>query len=73
MVGKQSHAQHHIAPYDGNYCIVSGFWNKMLDESGFFRRLEHMIYRINGVESNAWKLDEELRMRTLRGEYSLAE
>jgi hypothetical protein len=70
-VGRKPHAQHHLAPYDGNYCIVSGFCNKALDGSGFLRRLEHVIYQMNGVEANAWKLDPELRARTLRGDYSL--
>ena len=72
-IDRKSHAQHHIAPYDGNYCIISGICNKSLDESGFFRRLEYMVYKINGVESNAWKLDSKLRERTLRGEYGLPE
>lgn len=70
-VDRKPHAQHHKEPYDGNYCIVSGICSKPLDESGFFRRLEHLIYNINGVESNAWKLDGELRERTLRGDYGL--
>ena len=69
-VARKQHALHHMAPYDGNYCIVSGAWNEMLDKSGFFRRLEKIIYDWNGVESNAWKLDPELRARTLRGEYT---
>jgi len=70
-IDRKSHAQHHIAPFDGNYCIVSGICNKILDESGVFRRMEHIIYKVNGVESNAWKLDPELRNRTLRGAYGL--
>jgi len=70
-IDRKSHAQHHVAPYDGNYCIISGICNKALDESGFFRRLEHIVYQLNGVGSNAWKLDAKLRDRTLRGEYEL--
>lgn len=70
-IDRLSHANHHIAPYDGNYCIVSGFWNEALDESGFFRRLEKIIYQYNGVESNAWKLDAKLKEKTLRGDFSL--
>jgi hypothetical protein len=70
-ISRKPHAQHHIAPYDGNYCIISGVCNPWLDKTGFFRRLEHAIYRWNGVESNAWKLDPALRERTLRGEYRL--
>lgn len=70
-VGRKPHAMHHLAPYEGNYCIISGFCNEWLDESGFFRRLEHAVYKWNGVESNAWKLDPALRERTLAGDYSL--
>ena len=70
-IGRKSHALHHKAPYDGNYCIISGICNGLLDDSGLFRRLEHIVYNINGVESNSWKLDPELRARTLRGEYEL--
>jgi len=70
-IGRISHAQHHIAPYDGNYCIVSGVWNKVLDESGFFRKLERIVYKMNGIESNSWKLDAKLRQKTLAGDYTL--
>jgi hypothetical protein len=70
-IDRKFHAQHHIAPYDGNYCIVTGRCNKFLDESGFFRRLEHAVYNLNGVESNAWKIDPKLRERTLSGDYTL--
>merc|ERR1712154_429317 len=68
-IDRKSHALHHLAPYDGNYCIVSGICNQFLDKSGVFRMMEHAVYKMNGVESNAWKLDSELRSRTLRGEY----
>ena len=70
-ISRVPHAQHHIAPYDGNYCIISGICNDALDKSGFFRKLEHIVYKWNGVESNAWKLDPVLRERTLNGDYSL--
>merc|ERR1712032_169475 len=72
-IGRVPHAQHHIAPYDGNYCIVSGLCNEVLDKTGFFRWMEHRVYELNGVESNAWKLDAELRERTLSGDYALPE
>lgn len=70
-IARKPHAQHHIAPYEGNYCIISGICNSVLDQTGFFRRLERFIYHWNGVESNAWKLDQALRERTLSGDYSL--
>lgn len=70
-IGRIPHAQHHLAPYEGNYCIISGVCNKWLDQTGFFRRLEHIIYKWNGVESNAWKLDPDLKAKTLRGDYAV--
>eukprot|EP00555_Chaetoceros_dichaeta_P010777 CAMPEP_0198264134 /NCGR_PEP_ID=MMETSP1447-20131203/14905_1 /TAXON_ID=420782 /ORGANISM="Chaetoceros dichaeta, Strain CCMP1751" /LENGTH=362 /DNA_ID=CAMNT_0043952985 /DNA_START=39 /DNA_END=1127 /DNA_ORIENTATION=+ len=70
-IGRQTHGLHHVAPYEGNYCIVSGVCNTLLDKSGFFRMLEHIVYKINGVESNSWKLDPKLKAKTLRGEYAL--
>jgi ubiquitin-conjugating enzyme E2 variant len=70
-IDRTPHAKHHLAPFEGNYCIISGICNKPLDKSGFFRRLEKFVYDVNGVESNAWKLDPELRAKTLRGDYSL--
>lgn len=70
-IGRKPHAQHHFAPYDGKYCIISGVCNPWLDDSGFFRRLEHSVFQWNGIESNAWKLDPELKQRTLAGEYQL--
>ena len=70
-VARKPHALHHMEPFDGNYCIISGICNKALDESGLFRRLERVVYNLNGVESNAWKLDPELRERTLRGDYGI--
>ena len=70
-IRRAPHAQHHLAPFEGNYCIISGVCNPWLDETGFFRRLEHVIYEWNGVESNAWKLDPELRKCTLARDYRL--
>jgi len=69
-IGRVPHAMHHVAPYDGNYCIVSRFCNETLDTSGFFRKLERVVYSLNGVESNAWKIDPKLKEKTLAGDYS---
>ena len=69
-VGPIPHMKHHQEPFEGNYCIISGFCNKPLDDIGFFRRLEYWIYHWNGIESNAWKLDPELKEQTLRGDFS---
>jgi hypothetical protein len=68
-IARKPHALHHLAPFEGNYCIISGICNPVLDQSGFFRRLERVVYSLNGIESNAWKLDPALRERTLSGDY----
>jgi len=70
-IDRTPHAKHHLAPFEGNYCIISGICNEPLDKSGFFRRLEKIVYDMNGVESNAWKLDPALRAKTLKGDFSL--
>ncbi len=42
----------------GNYCIVSGFWNPLLDaegaDDGAFRRLERALHSTTGVEPRCW-------------------
>jgi hypothetical protein len=37
LIGRKAHGAHHRAPFEGNYCIVSGWWNELLDGSLFFR------------------------------------
>lgn len=71
-IPRVQHTMHHNGKFDGNYCIVSGVCNNVLDSSGIFRRLEHLVYKLNGVESNSWKLDPATRERTLAGNYALA-
>ncbi len=34
LISRKAHGAHHRAPFEGNYCIVSGFWNKVLDQVG---------------------------------------
>jgi len=43
----------------GNYCIVSGVWNPLLDAGGdekksFFRNLENFVVAKTGVEPRCW-------------------
>jgi hypothetical protein len=37
LIGRRAHGAHHRPNFEGNYCIVSGWWNEPLDNSGFFR------------------------------------
>ena len=59
LVARRAQGAHHRAPFEGNYCIVSGFWNPILDargsESSFFRRLERAIHARTGVEPRCWR------------------
>jgi len=60
LVSRKAHGAHHKAPFDGNYCIVSGFWNPILDKDGaddsFFRTLERFIYKTTGQKPRCWDL-----------------
>lgn len=44
------HGAHHKSPFEGNYCIVSGLWNPLLDNTGFFRKLEDLVHATTKVE-----------------------
>lgn len=53
LVSRRVHGTHHKAPFEGNYCIVSGVWNPILDAGGsdgsFFRRLERFVLAKTGA------------------------
>ena len=57
LVSRRDHGQHHKAPFEGHYCIVSGYWNSILDESGLFRKLEQAIFKQTGVAPRCWSDD----------------
>jgi Lipid desaturase domain len=58
LISRKAHGAHHRAPFEGNYCIVSGAWNPLLDaggsSDGFFRRLERYLHSVTGVEPRCW-------------------
>ena len=58
LISRKAHGAHHRAPFEGNYCIVSGFWNPILDKNGaddgFFRGLERFVAGRTGVEPRCW-------------------
>lgn len=64
-VGKVAHTMHHREPFAGNYCIVSGLCNAVLDDNHVFRAMERAVYQMTGVEPNTWKLDPEVRARAM--------
>jgi hypothetical protein len=49
LLRPHEHARHHGSPYDGEYCITTGWWNPPLDAVAFFRRLEYIVTRITGA------------------------
>ena len=58
LISRKAHGAHHKAPFEGNYCIVSGLWNPILDQGGsdqgFFRRFERFVAARTGVEPRCW-------------------
>ena len=58
LISRKAHGAHHKAPFEGNYCIVSGLWNGLLDQQGsdqgFFRKLERLVAAKTGVEPRCW-------------------
>lgn len=54
LVSREEHAAHHRAPYNNNYCIVSGLWNEILDGTRFFELLEMIFFFKFGVRPRSW-------------------
>eukprot|EP00287_Rhodomonas_sp_CCMP768_P006859 CAMPEP_0196721388 /NCGR_PEP_ID=MMETSP1091-20130531/3960_1 /TAXON_ID=302021 /ORGANISM="Rhodomonas sp., Strain CCMP768" /LENGTH=329 /DNA_ID=CAMNT_0042062845 /DNA_START=69 /DNA_END=1058 /DNA_ORIENTATION=+ len=54
IITRKSHLAHHRPPFDGNYCIVSGHMNPILDQIGFFRTLENIVFRTTGNRARCW-------------------
>ncbi|XP_054799667.1 fatty acid desaturase 4, chloroplastic-like [Prosopis cineraria] len=54
LVSRSQHATHHRAPYNENYCIVSGAWNEFLDKHKVFEVLEMIVYFKFGVRPRSW-------------------
>ncbi|GAA0152735.1 hypothetical protein Leryth_024810 [Lithospermum erythrorhizon] len=54
LISRAQHSAHHRPPYDNNYCIVSGVWNEILDNSKFFEVLEMMLFFRLGVRPRSW-------------------
>lgn len=70
MLSRKEHGVHHKAPHMGRYSILNGMTNGVLDRTGFWRRLELLVYRLSGQEPNTWKLDADLKRRTLAGDFA---
>jgi ubiquitin-conjugating enzyme E2 variant len=63
FISRKNHGGHHRPPFRGNYCIVSGWWNELLDGSGFFTRLEKTIYAATGVAPRCWSEKNDFKVQ----------
>lgn len=54
LISRKAHGQHHSAPFENNYCIVSGAFNPLLDESEVFHKVEKIIHEWTGTEPRCW-------------------
>lgn len=54
LVSRSEHAAHHHSPYNSNYCIVSGIWNKFLDENKIFEIIEMVLFFQLGLRPRSW-------------------
>ena len=54
------HIAHHKPPFDKHYCILTGRLNGLLDSEPvlLWRRLEALVYRLNGQEPLSWKSEK---------------
>ncbi|GJD06823.1 Fatty acid desaturase 4-like 1, chloroplastic [Galdieria sulphuraria] len=43
------------------YCAISGHWNRFLDITGFFRKLEWLIYCLFRIEPKIWSILPHLK------------
>ncbi|KAL3639955.1 hypothetical protein CASFOL_014923 [Castilleja foliolosa] len=54
LLGPSRHAPHHRPPYKGNYCTVSGIWNRALDKSKVLPCAETALFYLTGVGPRWW-------------------
>lgn len=54
LVSRIYHGAHHRPPYNNNYCIVSGVWNRFLDKIKVFEALEMVLFFQLGVRPRSW-------------------
>ena len=59
LLSRKMHGTHHKPPYDINYCIVSGLWNPLLNETEAFKRAERSIFSKWKVAPRAWSETSE--------------
>ena len=45
------HGRHHHGDKNSHYCVVTNFLNPLLEEVGFWRRLEQLVERVLGART----------------------
>jgi hypothetical protein len=50
LLSREQHQRHHMAPFALNYCITTGWCNRILTAIGFFPALERIIARLTGMK-----------------------
>ena len=63
LLPQGSHARHHDMPYEGHYCITTGWCNRPLEAIGFFRRCETAVTWLTGARP---RVDEHLYAQRVR-------
>jgi hypothetical protein len=43
LLGSRGHARHHRDEHDASYCVVTGWWNPVLDWAGAWSRLDALV------------------------------
>lgn len=54
FISPSQHAAHHQPPYSNSYCILSGVWNRFLDEYKVFEALEMVLFLKLGLRPRSW-------------------
>lgn len=49
----EHHAQHHVAPSIGHYCITAGWWDSLLGRLRLFELLERLVTAATGIRPRA--------------------
>jgi ubiquitin-conjugating enzyme E2 variant len=53
ILSREAHQRHHESPYVVNYCIATGWCNRLLTAIRFFPRLEALVSRFTGLQPRA--------------------
>jgi ubiquitin-conjugating enzyme E2 variant len=61
ILSRSRHAVHHVAPFDRQYCILTGWCNRPLGMVGFFPALEGAIGAVTGLVPRADEETSQLR------------